>query len=207
MISLLTFGVLVINLLPLSLKFILSACSVIMEHIWGIFPLPAGIGAFSGESAEEMLLEEKRFPSWFLCVCLAVSFCMTFSGTRLFRSRVLAGHGSQQHPVTSSSPLAPVLTPRQLGSNTGPLDTAAFAASPGPGSCRARSQQLSVNSFLPPPSRQISGKFQKIDFQQVASVPHHNTLSSSELPSCLSNKIWISAPGALYLSLGIVTTS
>lgn len=55
MISFLTFGVLVINLLPLNFKFMLSACSLIMEHILNIFPLPAVFEAFSVECTTEIL--------------------------------------------------------------------------------------------------------------------------------------------------------
>ena len=63
-----------------------------------------------------------------------------------------------------------------------------------------RGQQHSVNSFLLPPSRQISGKFHQCSTTMTS-------LPCSELQSCLSNKIWTSAPGAFYASLGIVTNS
>lgn len=166
MISLLTFGVLVINILPLNLKFILPACSVIMEHIWGIFPLPAGTEAFSGEGAEEILQEEKRFPSWFLCL-LGRLLLHDF-----FWHQTSSIPGFLQDMAASSSPLAPVLPPRQLGSKhraSGYCSTCSF-----PRAWLLQSMEANSSCEQLPPtttSRQISGKFQKIDFQQVASEP------------------------------------
>lgn len=48
-----TYGVLAIEWLPLNFRFILSACSMVMEHILTIFSLPTGIEAFLVDMPEK----------------------------------------------------------------------------------------------------------------------------------------------------------
>lgn len=57
---------LVIDLLPLSSKFILLGCSVkISLDPLNVFPLPVGPKALSVEGSRQSLEEEKSFASWF----------------------------------------------------------------------------------------------------------------------------------------------
>ena len=102
--------------------------------------------------------------------------------------------------MTSSFPLFPDLILRQLESKqnaSGSCHTHSF-----PGAwflwCTEVSSTQSTAFFHLPTGRFLASS---------TSMASQWLCPEVKLPSHLSNKIWISAPGAFYVSLGIVTTS
>lgn len=192
-----TYGVLAIEWLPLNLRFILSACSMVMEHILTIFSLPTGIEAFlvdvpekcckkkRGSLPDSFVLAQQTPSAWLFLPYDSCSACSAGQPVTLSNQQLSPPPSSHPQAAWQQAECLWMLQHSQLPQGLAPIGH--------------RNQQPSMNSLLPPSSRQISGKF-----HQCSTM---TSLSFSELQSYLSNKIQISSPGSFYLNLEVVTTS